>query len=400
MQRVLHLDPFGGAAGDMMLAALLDAGADERWVRGVLDGLGLAGWQLTVSRDRHQGMAGIRVRVDVSGREAPARTLASVQSLLADAAVPPEVRASALAVFERLFEAEAAVHGVSLDRAHLHEIAAVDAVVDVVGSCAALVSLSVAEVQCGPVAVGRGTVQTDHGLLPVPPPAVARLLSGVPLAGHGADGEMTTPTGAALLTTWSSHYGPPPGGRLLRVGVGLGTRRFEGMPNMLRALVFEVPETVREDQELELLETVVDDRPGEDLAYLVDRLRGEGARDAWMLTGVGRKGRPVVEVRVLVAPERREAVLDVLFREGITLGVRVTGCRRPELARRMQQVGTPFGPVPVKVAGWREKVVSVKPEADVCQELAQRAGVALAEVQAAVREAAPRPGDPWEEEPS
>ena len=400
MQRRLHLDPFGGAAGDMMLAALLDAGADEHWVREVLHGLGLAGWQLAVSRDRHQGMAGVRVRVELSGADAPARTLADVRSLLDGAVIPQEVRTMALAVFERLFEAEAAVHGVPLERAHLHEIAAVDAVVDIVGSCAALVSLQVAEVQCGPVAVGRGTVQTEHGLLPVPPPAVARLLSGVPLAGHGADGEMTTPTGAALLTTWSSRYGPPQGGRLLRVGVGLGTRRFEGMPNILRALVFEVPAAVRVDQELELVETVVDDCPGEDLAYLVERLRGAGARDAWMLTGVGRKGRPLVEVRALVAGERREEVLDVLFREGITLGARVAGCRRPELPRRILQVATPFGPVPVKVAGWRGRVVSVKPEADVCQERAERAGVALAEVQAAAREAAPRPGDLWEEDPS
>lgn len=395
MAKIAYLDPFGGAAGDMVLAALVDAGADEPFVRRQLAGLDLPGWSLTLSQRRHQGFAGLRAEVEVTDASAPARRLENVRNLLAGAALDSAVRDRALAVFQRLFEAEAAVHGVALEAAHLHEIAAVDAVVDIVGACAALHSLAVDEVVCGPVPVGRGTVATQHGLLPVPPPAVARLLEGVPLAAHGTDGEMTTPTGAALLTTWCERYEPLPGGRLVRVGIGLGSRRFEGMPNVFRVFVLEAIEAEPGERTLDLVEAAVDDRTGEELAFLVERLRAAGAREAWLLSGTGRKGRPLVEVRALTDPETCPRILEVFFSEGMTLGARVVRCRRPELSRRVVAVTTPYGVVPVKVAGWRGRVVSAKPEADVCQELARTSGQPLALIQAAACAGAPHVGDEW-----
>ena len=396
MDRVLFLDPFGGAAGNMVLAALIDAGADEVYVRGQLEGLSLPGWQLLLSHDRHQGLAGLRAVVEVSSSTAPARRLENVRTLLTAAPLDPRVRERSLAVFERLFEAEASVHGVPVEQAHLHEISAVDAVVDVVGSCAALVSLEVGEVLCGPVPVGRGTVETEHGLLPIPPPAVASLLQGVPLASHAAEGEMTTPTGAALLVSWSSRFGSLPAGRLVRVGVGLGTRRFDGMANVFRAFVLEVDAGgFLSEGVFELVEATVDDRTGEELGFILDRLRAAGARDAWLLSGVGRKGRPLVEIRALVFPDLRAEVLECLFSEGFTLGARVLTCLRPELVRHVVEVVTPFGTVPVKVAGWRGRVVSVKPEADVVQELARLSGRTLGEIEGAARSTAPQLGEPY-----
>ncbi|NCO69739.1 MAG: LarC family nickel insertion protein, partial [Acidobacteria bacterium] len=201
MSEILHIDPFGGAAGDMLLGAFLDAGADEARVREILAGLHLDGFRLEVTRDRQQGFAGTRAVVHADSGGHPARHFADVERLLAAAMLPGAVRERALAAFAALFEAESAVHGVPLAATHLHELAAVDAVVDIVGVVACVELLKVERVSCGPVPVGSGSVQTQHGLLPVPPPAVAKLLEGIPIAGHAAAGEMTTPTGAALLRT-------------------------------------------------------------------------------------------------------------------------------------------------------------------------------------------------------
>ncbi|MEP0773464.1 MAG: nickel pincer cofactor biosynthesis protein LarC [Acidobacteriota bacterium] len=395
MRRVLYLDPFGGAAGDMLLAALLDAGAAEDEVRRTLGGLGLTGWRLEIRRDRQQGFAGTRVVVEMDEIRHPARHFGDVQALLTAATLPERARRRALAVFEALFRAEATVHGQEMERVHLHEAGAVDAVIDIVGTCAALESLQVEKVVCGPVPVGRGTVATAHGLLPVPPPAVAELLRGMPLAAHAADGEMTTPTGAALLVTLVDSWSPPPSGVLLRVGVGLGTRVFTGVPNMLRALVLEQPGESGRERPVEMMSATLDDITGERVAWLLERLREVGALDAWCLPGTGRKGRPIQEIRALCEPEQVTAVVGLLFAEGATLGARLVTCRRPEIARHLVNVETEFGPIPVKIAVHGGLIVSAKPEHDACREAARQAGVSLARVEEAARRAAPHPGQSW-----
>ncbi len=398
MRRVLYLDPFGGAAGDMMLGALLDAGGRESDVRRALDGLGLAGWRLELRRDRQQGFSGLRAVVEVVESSHPARHFRDVKALLASAELPGRVRQRALAVFEALFRAEAEVHGEGLERVHLHEAGAVDAVVDIVGACAALDSLGVERVICGAVAVGRGSVQAAHGLLPVPPPAVAELLRGVPLAAHAAEGEMTTPTGAALLVTLTDVWGPPPAGVLLRTGVGLGTRVFPGVPNLLRALVLEQGGERAGERSLELVAATLDDATGERIGWLLERLREVGALDAWCLAGTGRKGRPIGELKALCESDHVGAVLDLLFDEGATLGARVVSCRRPEVERRVVEVATEFGPIAVKLALRAGCVVSAKPEHDACRAAARQAGVALARVEDAARRGAPGIGENWSHE--
>ncbi|MEW6337059.1 MAG: nickel pincer cofactor biosynthesis protein LarC [Acidobacteriota bacterium] len=395
MARVLHIDPFGGAAGDMLLGALLDAGAGEGELTRMLAGLGLTGWRLTARRDRQQGFAGTRVAVEVEEESHPARRLRDVSALLAGASLPEAVRRRAQSAFGRLFEAEALAHGVPLEQAHLHELAAVDAVIDIVGTCAAVELLGVGRITCGPVPVGSGTVQTQHGLLPVPGPAVATLLAGAPLAGHAAEGEMTTPTGAVLLVTLAEAFGSLPAGRLERVGVGLGTRKFPGLPNLLRAFVVEEEVApVAGGRAMVLIEATVDDASGETLGHVVERLRDAGALDAWILAGTGRKGRPVSELRALALPEARGEVLAALFEQGATLGARVIACERPELERRMVAAATPYGEIPVKLGLFRSRVVSAKPEHDACAAAATAHGVSLAAVEASARAAAPKPGDP------
>jgi pyridinium-3,5-bisthiocarboxylic acid mononucleotide nickel chelatase len=392
MSMMLHIDPFGGAAGDMLLGALLDLGVDRHRLEGILAGLHLTGWRLEADRTRHQGLAGVRVRVVVDDESHPARHLADVERMLTEASLPHLTRERALATFRRLFEAEASVHGVQVAEAHLHELAAVDAVIDIVGVCAAVELLDVSRVTCAPVPVGRGTVQTEHGLLPVPPPAVAALLAGVPLAGYDAEGEMTTPTGAALLRTLVDAFEARLAGRALKVGTGLGTRRFEGLPNVLRAMLLDAGESIADGRRLDIVECTLDDVTGETIAYMIDRLLRAGARDAWCLPGTGRKGRPVHELRVLADPGTSGDIVRLLFLDGATLGARVVPCLRPELARRSVAVDTPYGPIPVKLGVLDGVVVSAKPEHEACLSAAERSGVSLTAVVSAARAAGPAPG--------
>ena len=395
MAKILYIDPFGGAAGDMLLGALLDLGVPRERLQEVLAGLRLAGWHLEAARGRHQGFAGTRVVVRVDEGGHPARHLLDVERLLHDATLPERVRERSVAAFRRLFEAEAEVHGVPLEKAHLHELSAVDAVVDIVGVCAAVELLGADRVACAPVPVGSGTVQTAHGLLPVPPPAVARLLRGVPIASHAAEGEMTTPTGATLLVTLAERFGPLPAGRLLGVGVGLGVREFAGLPNVLRAFLIE-EEQRPAGRPMVVLETTMDDITGEALGALLERVRDAGALDAWCLPGTGRKGRPVVELRAVLEPSQVAAVTAAVFEEGATLGVRLVECTRPELERHILEVLTPFGTIPVKVGVFAGRVVSAKPEHDAVLAAARQTGVSAAAVADAARAAAPRLGTAWE----
>ncbi|MBI4915203.1 MAG: nickel pincer cofactor biosynthesis protein LarC [Acidobacteria bacterium] len=395
MSRVLFVDPFGGAAGDMLLAAMIDAGADVAAVGDVLAGLRLPGWRLAASRERHQGFAGVRVTVEVDQETNPARRLRDVEALLALATLPDRVRERSRAAFRRLFAAEADAHGVAVDEAHLHELAAVDAVVDIVGVCTAVELLGVDRVICGPIPVGRGTVQTAHGLLPVPGPAVAHLLRGVPLAAHAADGEMTTPTGATLLVTLVDEFSSLPAGTLGKVGVGLGTRKFAGLPNLLRVLVVETDDAPRlAGRPMVVVEAILDDVSGEFLGTMLEQLRAAGALDAWCLPGTGRKGRPVVELRALAEADRADGVAAALFAEGATLGVRLVRCTRPELERAVLRVATRFGEIQVKLGIFRGQVVSAKPEHDECVAAARTNGASVAAVVQAAVAAAPRIGSP------
>ena len=396
MSRVLFVDPFGGAAGDMLLGALIDAGADVAAVSDVLAGLRLPGWKLSASRDRHQGFAGVRVSVEVDQESHPARRLRDVEALLAAATLPERVRERSTAAFRRLFAAEADAHGVAVDDAHLHELAAVDAVVDIVGVCTAVELLGVERVVCGPVPVGRGTVQTAHGLLPVPGPAVAHLLLGVPLAAHAADGEMTTPTGATLLATLVDEFSSIPAGTVGKVGVGLGTRKFAGLPNLLRVLVVETEDVPRLAwRPMVVVEATLDDVSGEFLGTMLEQLRAAGALDAWCLQGTGRKGRPVAELRALTDADRADGVAAALFAEGATLGVRLVCCTRPELERATLRVPTRFGEIQVKLGIFRGRVVSAKPEHDECVAAARANTASIAAVAQAAVTAAPVIGSPY-----
>jgi uncharacterized protein (TIGR00299 family) protein len=381
------VDPFSGASGDMLLGAVVDAGIALDDLVAVLAGLGVDGWRLEARDVVRGGIGATQVTVDVDDR-AVTRTWRDVRALLHAATLPDVVRARALATFTRLAEAEARVHRVAVEDVHFHEVGALDALVDVVGVCVGLHRLGVTALHCGPVAQGTGSVSTAHGDLPLPAPAVLELLRGAPTFAAGVAVELCTPTGAALLAEWTVRWGDLPAMIVERVGYGAGSRDLPGRANVVRLVLGTAdgdagPPTT---QAL-LLETTIDDLPGELVPPLLDALRGAGASDAWARPVLMKKGRPGLEIACLAPPERGEALRGVLFRESTTLGVRGRLVDKWALAREFATVDVAGAPVRVKVGRLDGTVVNVAPEFADCEAAARATGLPLKEVFARARAA-------------
>lgn len=314
-----------GVAGDMLLGALLDAGADLDAVREAVETLGIDGWTLDTEPVLRGGIAATRAVVGTPGEGHHHRTWSTIRTLLQDAAgrgLPAAVHAWAHSTFSALAEVEGALHRTSPDDVHFHEVGALDALVDVVGTCAALHDLAISEVVCSPIATGHGSVGAAHGQLPVPAPATAKLLVGLPVVGLDEAVELATPTGVALVRTLATSFGPVPAMTVRSTGFGAGGRELEGRPNVVQVLVGTRGRGSSEDAVL--LEANVDDVTGEVLAHAVARLLAAGAADAWITPIVMKKGRPAHTVSVLADPLSAPALAAVLTAETGTLGVRTS----------------------------------------------------------------------------
>jgi pyridinium-3,5-bisthiocarboxylic acid mononucleotide nickel chelatase len=380
-----HVDPIAGASGDMLLGAVLDAGADVAAVRAVLSGLGVDGWTLEVADVVRAGIGAAHARVTVA-EDGPRRTWGDVRDLLSAATLPEPVRARALAVFARLAAAEGGVHRVPAEEVHFHEVGALDAIVDIVGVCAGLHHLGIERLTCGPIPLGTGSTRSAHGRLPLPAPAVLELLRGAPVRAGDVPVELCTPTGAALLAEWVTEWTELPEVVLGAVGYGAGTRDLGDRPNVLRLVVGE-PSVPAPDGRAVLLETTIDDLSGELVPPVLDALRAAGAHDAWARPVVMKKGRPGIEVACLAPPERAGALRRLLFRETTTLGVRGRLVDRWTLERTWAEVDVAGAPVRLKL-GWLDgEVVNVAPEHDDCAAAARVTGLPLKEVHARARAA-------------
>jgi uncharacterized protein (TIGR00299 family) protein len=375
---LLLLEPIGGIAGDMFLAASLDLGLDRAALEAALRTLPVAGWRLEVSRQDDAGIAGTHVEVVVEGPQPHARGLAEILALIDASGLSPRSKELARALFERIGRAEAKVHGVPLAEIHFHEIGAVDSIVDLCGAAVALELLGWPEVHAATPELGQGFIHAAHGRIPVPPPAVVELLAGKPVRPGGAPGEMVTPTGAALLAGLG-RVGPLPAHAALRIGYGVGTGRWPDRPNVLRATLADPAEA----GELWVLESNLDDATGQLVARAIDAALEAGALDAWAAPITMKKGRPGVTVSVLVEEPRRAALTRLLFAETTTLGVRRRAVERDVLDRELRTVETRYGPVRVKVALLDGVEVGAQPEHDDCLARAKERGVALREVIAA-----------------
>jgi pyridinium-3,5-bisthiocarboxylic acid mononucleotide nickel chelatase len=382
-----YFDCFSGISGDMTLGALVDAGVPVEHLRAELAKLGLAGWSLISDRVRRSGLAATKVDVLLDQQEQPARRLADIRAVIEGSSLAPSVKAKSLAVFLRLAEAEACVHGTTPETVHFHEVGAVDALVDIVGAVIGLEHLGADEIVASPLNVGSGSVHTAHGRLPVPAPATAQLLKGIPLYSSSSAFELTTPTGAAIISTLASSFGPIPAMRFSRIAYGAGGKDLPGQPNVLRLFLGESPAACDEDRAF-LIETNIDDMNPQICGHLIDRLLQAGALDASLTPLIMKKGRPGVLLSVLSAREHADTLTDIIFRETTSIGIRMQEVARKKLSRELQDVRTRHGIVRVKVSRRGDEVLTVSPEYEDCRRIALESGLPLRTVmQEAVRAA-------------
>lgn len=374
---VLYFDCISGAAGDMLLGALIDAGASEPAIRRSLEGLRLPDWELGIERVTKSGLSATQVTV-TAPEASTSRTHSEIQALLQRADLSEGVRRRALATFRVLAEAEAKIHASDPEHVHFHEVGGVDALIDIVGCCAALDDLAPSRIAASALVTGRGWTRSAHGDLPVPAPAVLEILRGIPLSERGTE-ELVTPTGAAILRTATDSFGSMPQMAVDAIGYGAGSRELE-WPNVVRVLIGREASRDAAQEQSWLIETNIDDMNPELIPYCIESLVDAGASDAWTSPIVMKKGRPAFTLSVLVRETARDEALEVLYRETTTLGVRMYPVTKDELEREWVKVQVLDQQVRVKLGLKGKNIVSVSPEYEDALIAARAEGVPLREI--------------------
>ena len=376
--KIIYFDCFAGIAGDMTVAALLELGLPLEALREGLALLPLSGYTLESAPVLRHGIAGTSFKVQLSAADQPHRHYSGIAEMIEESPLKARVKELSGRIFRRLAEAEAKVHGVALERVHFHEVGAIDSIADIVGVAIGLDYLGVEEVYASGLPYGRGFVKTAHGLLPVPPPATALLMEGIPLTGDIGAGERVTPTGAAIIAALAKGFGPPPPMLPERIGYGAGEKDFPELPNLLRLVLGKAGAAAGDSgsEEILVIETQVDDMNPELLGFLMERLLGAGALDVGFSALQMKKNRPGTLVSVLAHPGDLEKLSGILLSESTAIGLRYHPVRRITLSRRIEERATSLGPVQVKVLGNGR----VAPEFEECRRIALASGLPLPEV--------------------
>ncbi len=402
--RIAYFDCFSGVAGDMILGALVDAGVPLTVLKEAVAALGLPGLEVEAKKVMRGGFAATKVNVLTGepfrgadpglvdaghGRHHDHRSLRDILEILRQSRLPDATRQQATAIFTRLAAAEAAVHGTSPEAVRFHEVGARDAIADVVGAVAGLAALGADRVEASPLNLGGGRIATAHGTLPVPAPGTLELLKGIPCYASEVEAELTTPTGAAILATVASAFGPPPLLTVRAVGYGAGTRELSGQPNCLRLIVGDSPEAGATD-EVAVLEANIDDMSPQLFEPLMEDLFAAGALDVYLTPVIMKKSRPATVLTVLAEAGAEGRIAPLILRGSTTFGLRLSRRGRLKLTREIRTVETPYGPVAVKTGRLGERTVQVSPEFEDCRRVAASAGVPIREVLEAARAAARR----------
>jgi uncharacterized protein (TIGR00299 family) protein len=400
--KVLYFDCFSGAAGDMVLGSLIDAGVPLEEVRRALGSLAIEPDVVWTDRVARAGVMATKfcVRGENGGeRQHAHRHLKSIYKLIDGSALSDSGKARAKALFDRLGEAEASIHGTTMEKVHLHEVGALDSIIDIVGSVFALEWLGAEEIVSSPLNVGSGTVKVAHGLYPVPAPATIRLLEGVPVYAGEQKAELVTPTGALIVSSYATSYGPVPPMAVKRIGYGAGTRDFGETPNVLRVLIGEADRGAAANAALYtapvtaplttvvVIECEIDDMNPQIFGALMDRILAEGALDVFYTAVQMKKNRPGTLLTIIAPPAFRERLTSLVFGETTSIGVRYREMTRECLERETVMVQTALGPVRMKVARRSGRVVNASPEFDDCARVARERGVPIKDVQAAATKA-------------
>lgn len=427
----LYLDCFAGISGDMAIGALLDCGLDFEFLKRELAKLKLEGYELSLERVDRSGISAVKFGVHVHGlhhdhshdhhhhhdhthahehshdhsqesshshahshsylhephHHHEHRSLSTIKQMIAASELSATIRRRATAIFERIGEAEAKIHGVPIEAVHFHEVGAVDSIVDIVGACIGLEALGVERVISSPLHVGAGTFKCDHGTYPVPGPATTEILRGVPIYSKEIQGELVTPTGAAIVAEFATAYGPLPPMRIERIGYGAGTRSYPQFPNVLRVLIGEEEKAETTPECVTVIEANIDDMNAQVFGHLMEEALAAGALDIFYTPVQMKKNRPGVLLTLLCAPSERARMIDLIFHETTTLGVRYREEQRAVLRREHVTVTTSFGAIRIKVArNAQGQIVNFAPEFEDCRAAARQHRVAIREVQTAALE--------------
>jgi uncharacterized protein (TIGR00299 family) protein len=394
MKKTLHFESIGGASGDMILGTLVGLGVSVDELNEELKSLKVDPFEIIVDDVNEQGMSGVRAKVKLHehhhdhshehGHHHHGRHLSTILKLIDESKLPVPVKESASNVFQRIGEAEAAIHGIDIEKIHFHEVGAMDSIIDIVGCCLALHKLGVDGVSIRNLPQGHGTIDCAHGTYPNPAPATLRLLEGFPVQEIDEPFELVTPTGAALISTWRTAEVPASGSRAVKTTYSFGHRKLNDRPNLLRATIYESVADETADEVL-VLECNLDDTTPELVGCLFDQLLETGALDVFTSPVLMKKQRQGILLTVLCLPSDRETILELIFAESTTFGIREHLSKRTVLERRFKTVETPFGEVRVKVGMRRGEVVTVSPEIEDCRTKAKSAGISVREVYEAAK---------------
>jgi uncharacterized protein (TIGR00299 family) protein len=400
--KTLYFDCFAGASGNMILGALVALGVDKTELIEQISLLDVPGFEIEFRTLDKSGIAALHAEVKVPHEDAH-RHLHTIEKIILDSRLSNSVKSRAVGIFRKLAEAEAKIHGIDVAKVHFHEVGAMDAIIDVVGACIGFEILGIEKFVCSKIHVGSGFAKMAHGKFPVPPPAVAELLKNAPIYSTEIEGELITPTGAAIIATICDEFGQIPEMTVEKTAYGAGTRDYKSFPNALRLILGntfkpdaresnvaaefvtenQIPKT--ENRDLFILETNLDDTSPEILGFVMEKAFDSGALDCWFTPIQMKKNRPATLVSILCEKGEKDKFIALLVRETPTLGVRVREIERVCLTREMTKIDTRFGEIPVKIARFGDEIVNIKPEFETLREIAKRENLPLREVEAEIQ---------------
>jgi pyridinium-3,5-bisthiocarboxylic acid mononucleotide nickel chelatase len=378
--KILSYDCFSGISGDMNLGAMIDLGIDKTFLVTELRKLNLAGWELLACEDQRHGIKGTKVTVRQTRHEHAHRHLEDIEKIISDSSLDDKTKEVSRKIFMKIAVAEAKVHGIPLDHVHFHEVGAVDSIIDVVGAAICFTALNVDVVHVSTVELGGGFVNCDHGKLPVPAPATAEIIKGIPSKKGGVGFEATTPTGAAILAALGTDFTPGLPLKIEKTAYGVGQKENNEVPNLLRVFLGESDGKTGTGHDALKLECNIDDMNPEFFDYISEKLFKCGASDVFLSNIIMKKGRPGIVLNVICEIEFADSVKSIIFTESTSLGIRSFPFRKDTLTRKFETVSSPFGEITVKRSYYKGEEVSCKPEYDECKRIAAESGIPIKEV--------------------
>lgn len=378
--RVLCYDCFSGISGDMNLGAMLDLGIEESYLKSELDKLNLRGWELKVEKAQKHGIHGTKVTVKQTKHEHAHRHLSDIEKIIDGSSLGGDVKELSMKIFRKIAVAEAKVHGIPVEEVHFHEVGAIDSIVDITGAAICYAALKPDAVFVSEIELGSGFVKCDHGNLPVPAPATAEIVKGMPVRTGGVGFEATTPTGAAILSALGTEFGSTQAVKITRTGYGVGHKEHPDIPNLLRVSLGETASNSATGHKALLIESNIDDMNPEFYDHISERLFKAGASDVYFSQIIMKKGRPGVVLKVICETGIEDAVKDIIFKESTTLGIRIFEFRKETLAREFGKISTVYGEITIKKSFYENLPVSVKPEYEDCKRIASEKGIPVKEV--------------------